>query len=218
MEHLGEIVESLALARPIADRTQQAERLSQELHRCVGPAQRLVSAPEVVQGPSRPVFIADLPLHCKPFVQVRQCRVQLPSLEPHSTHIRQRDAYGRPSANFAQHRQSLAVVAQRRVALAQALEGQSKVIEACALTRAIFCLTPHRQRLAKIYDRRVMTAQRLIYACEVIQRHALAESILYSPANEKSATEIVEGRVGATERVEGNADVVEDASFTLPIS
>src|SRR5438552_4905852 len=79
MEHLGEIVESLALARPIADRTQQAERLSQELHRCVGPAQRLVSAPEVVQGPSRPVFIADLPLHCKPFVRSEEHTSELQS-------------------------------------------------------------------------------------------------------------------------------------------
>src|SRR5947208_48739 len=94
------------------------------------------------------------------------------------------------------------------------MEHLGEIVESLALARPI----ADRQGLVRRYDRRVRRAQRLISACEVIQRHALAESILYSPANEKSATEIVEGRVGATERVEGNADVVEDASFTLPIS
>src|SRR5207247_78186 len=137
MEHLGEIVESLALARPIADRTQQAERLSQELHRCVGPAQRLVSAPEVVQGPSLARLVPDLALDSQPIVQVGQGRVQSSKLEPHSTHVGQGDADGRAPADLAQDEQGLAVVGESGVVLTEQLERQGEVVEGYALAPTI---------------------------------------------------------------------------------
>ena len=99
---VGEVIQGVAFAGPVAHLAQQRQRLPQVHHGRVGLADRLVDAPDVIERPGLTRAVPDGALDRQPLIEVGECRVVPAQGEVDPAHVGQRDAGGGAPASLVQ--------------------------------------------------------------------------------------------------------------------
>src|SRR5438094_970530 len=192
MEHLGKIVESLALARPIPDRAQQAERLSQELHCCVGPAQRLMHTGDVVERNAFSYRVPYLPPNGKGLPEVGQGRVRAAQGKVRTPNVVQGIALLLAVTQCLSELHRLTVIPHCRIDLTKPVMGFANLRQRGGFALPVPGQTQRAQCLAIIGKGGINPAQRVVQVAYVDER------LTRFPGRTSTAIEL--GRAGEEEQ------------------